>query len=152
VVFLVGPLLAEAQITTDGTIGGAAQALTGPNFQIDAALGAQSGANLFHSFALFNVNSGESATFLGPSIVENIIARVTGGSVSNVDGTIRSSVSGASLWLINPAGVVFGANAQLDVQGSFYLSTADYLRFGDGSSNIDADCSAGSRFRVSGCA
>ncbi|MCK5876994.1 MAG: S-layer family protein, partial [Candidatus Marithrix sp.] len=31
---------------------------------------------------------------------------------------------------VNPAGILFGKNAQLDVQGGFYASTADYIRLG----------------------
>jgi large exoprotein involved in heme utilization and adhesion len=55
------PLYAEA--LTDGSVG-AIKALSG-QFEVPASLGTTSGNNLFHSFKTFNVNSGESATFMG---------------------------------------------------------------------------------------
>ncbi|MDM8567713.1 filamentous hemagglutinin N-terminal domain-containing protein [Candidatus Halobeggiatoa sp. HSG11] len=59
-------------------------------------------------------------------------ASVTGGDVSNIDGTFSSNMSNADFYFLNPAGILFGANAQLDIQGSLYLSSADYLHFEDG--------------------
>src|SRR5207249_3790317 len=61
-----------------------------------------------------------------------ILSRVTGGQRSDIDGTLRSEIPGAHLYLLNPAGVLFGPNASLDVSGSFHVSTADYLRLADG--------------------
>ncbi|MDH5445839.1 MAG: filamentous hemagglutinin N-terminal domain-containing protein [Gammaproteobacteria bacterium] len=108
------------------------------NYDIQASYGIQNGNNLFHSFDTFNLNSGEIATFSGPSTVQNIVGRVTGGSQSSINGTIRNSVAGADLWLINPAGIVFGADARLDVSGSFHASTADYIKLGtDGKFGAD---------------
>jgi len=122
---------AHSQIATDGTVG-SAQSLTGPNYAIGAGLGTQRGANLFHSFSTFNIHTGESATFSGPNGLQNVISRVTGGTLSNIDGLLRSEINGANVWFINPAGVVFGVNAQLDVPAAFHVSTADELRFADG--------------------
>ncbi|MDG4555219.1 MAG: filamentous hemagglutinin N-terminal domain-containing protein [Candidatus Competibacter sp.] len=124
-------LPARGGVTTDGTLGQGG-ALPGPNYQITADLGQQVGGNLFHSFGQFSLHSGESATFSGPNSVNNIIGRVTGGEVSLIDGTIRSTIPGANLYLLNPAGMLFGENARLDVTGSVHVSTADYLRLGDG--------------------
>ncbi|OQX23823.1 MAG: hypothetical protein BWK80_23945, partial [Desulfobacteraceae bacterium IS3] len=67
-----------------------------------------------------------------PNSVENIISRVTGGSESRIDGFLRSEIPGANLYLLNPSGVFFGKNAVLDIDGSFHVSTADYLRLKDG--------------------
>ena len=123
--------VAQAQITTDGTMGPAGT-LPGPDYQIGADLGRQVGGNLFHSFGQFSINTGESATFSGPNSVSNIIGRVTGGNESFIDGTLRSTIPGANLYLLNPAGVLFGEHARLDVPGSVHVSTADYLRLSDG--------------------
>ena len=137
----LGPVC-HAQITTDGSLG-AARTLTGPNFAIDAALGRQIGGNLFHSFGAFNLLRNESAVFSGPSSAQNILARVTGGSASSIDGLLRSDIPGATLFLLNPAGVIFGPNASIDVQGSFHVSSANYLRLSDGARFMANTGSAG---------
>ncbi|OQX25059.1 MAG: hypothetical protein BWK80_17510, partial [Desulfobacteraceae bacterium IS3] len=123
-------------IRTDGTLqspleGGRGVSLNGPDYDIKAEFGKQTGANLFHSFGQFNIHKGESATFSGPDSVQNIISRVTGGNASWIDGRLASSIPNADLYLLNPAGVMFGANASLDLSGSFHVSTADYLRLGE---------------------
>src|SRR5438874_2366030 len=65
------------RITVDGRLS-PAQTLIGPNYQIGAGLGRQVGGNLFHSFGAFGLNTNETATFSGPTTVNNIIGRVTG--------------------------------------------------------------------------
>ncbi len=128
---LIIPLSTLAQITTDGSLGSRAN-LQGPNYQIGPDLGQQHGRNLFHSFQDFNLQSYESATFSGQNSVQNVISRVTGGNPSSIDGLIRSTMPNADMYLLNPSGIMFGPNAQLDVQGSFHASTADYLGLKDG--------------------
>ncbi|MDH5514877.1 MAG: filamentous hemagglutinin N-terminal domain-containing protein, partial [Gammaproteobacteria bacterium] len=119
---------AYADITPDGSLGTLVNQV-GSDFDISG--GTRWDANLFHSFGVFDLNTGESATFQGPADVMRILGRVTGGSASNLDGTLRSGISGADLYLINPAGIVFGPNASLEVSGSFHVTTADYLRLGN---------------------
>ena len=122
---------ALAQIQTDGSMGNLVS-LSG-NMVITSELGRQSGANLFHSFSLFNIRTGESATFTSSvSGIKNVIGRVTGNELSTIDGLLSCKISGADLYLINPNGIAFGKNASVDVKGSFYASTADYLGFKDG--------------------
>lgn len=125
------PQSANGQISTDGSMG-PAQVLMGPDFDIDASLGTQLGENLFHSFQDFNIHTGESATFTGPSSIDNVISRVTGGTASNIDGLLRSEIAGADVFLVNPAGILFGPNASLDVDGSFHATTAGQVLFPDG--------------------
>ena len=120
----------QADIITDGSLGTEID-LSGPNFQVEASLGIQAGSNLFHSFREFTIATDESATFNGPTSVENIISRVTGGSASHINGALRSTIEGADLYLINPKGVLFGKDAQINIPGSLYVSTADQLRFAD---------------------
>jgi filamentous hemagglutinin family protein len=122
---------AYAQITHDGSLGPAAT-LSGPHYWIETHRGALMGNNLFHSFGEFNINTGESATFTGPSHIANIIGRVTSGSLSTIDGALNSTIPNANLYLLNPSGVMMGPNARLNIDGSFHLSSADYLRFADG--------------------
>ena len=80
---VTGLLSGRAAIVTDGSLG-ASGPLTGPNFAVPASLGKISGGNLFHSFSEFNIATGESATFSGPSEIQNILARVTAGGASLV--------------------------------------------------------------------
>ncbi|MHB8763285.1 MAG: two-partner secretion domain-containing protein [Deferrisomatales bacterium] len=101
-------------------------------YLISQELGQTRGGNLFHSFGAFDIVTGESAAFTGAAGIANIIGRVTGGGPSSIDGLLRSAIDGANLFLINPAGVMFGPNASLEVSGSFHASTADYLKFQGG--------------------
>jgi filamentous hemagglutinin family protein len=121
----------QAQVTLDGSLGPSGS-LTGPNYTIPAEVGQLRGPNLFHSFGAFNVGTGESATFTGPDNIANVISRVTGGEISTIDGLLRSEVGRADFYLINPAGVTFGPNAQVDVPSGFHVGTADELHFEDG--------------------
>ena len=121
---------ASAEVVLDGTVGQKG-AVSGPNYVITDKMGSQAGANLFHSFETFNINTGESGTFAGPGGIQNVIGRITGGTSSLIDGRLSCTIPGANLFLINPWGMMFGPNATLDVNGSFHASTADYLLLGD---------------------
>jgi filamentous hemagglutinin family protein len=117
-----------AQVTSDGTV----NTQVNQNGNIAEITGGQKrGGNLFHSFRDFSVGTGDTASFLNSNDIANIFSRVTGGNISNIDGLIRANGS-ANLFLINPAGILFGENARLDVGGSFLGSTADSILFEDG--------------------
>jgi filamentous hemagglutinin family protein len=93
------------------------------------------GANLFHSFGEFNVPTNTTANFLNNTGLptSNILGRVTGGNLSSVYGTIQTTgFEGANLFLMNPAGFLFGPNATVNVAGMVAFTTADYLRLADG--------------------
>ena len=97
----------------------------------------QSVATCFIVFQEFNVGSGDTANFVDPGIIENILSRVTGANVSNIFGQLRPD-STANLYFLNPNGVVFGPNSSLDIGGSFHVSTADFIRLGEGSGLFSA--------------
>lgn len=129
---VIAPLLAlssAAQVRTDGSMG-PRQTLTGPAIQVPASLGRQAGPNLFHSFQSFDIAKGESAMFSGPGSVRNVLARVTGGSPSLIEGTLGCDIHSANLYLMNPSGVIFGPGSALDVKGSFAVTSADSIRLG----------------------
>jgi filamentous hemagglutinin family protein len=124
--------IAIAQITPDGTLGAESSSVRAINQLRDQIEGgAIRGANLFHSFAEFNIGAGREVYFANPTGIENILTRVTGSTRSELLGTL--GVAGnANLFLINPNGIVFGSNARLDVRGSFLASTASSFQFADG--------------------
>lgn len=122
---------ATAEVVLDGSLGKSGT-LSGPNYNITAELGTQVGSNLFHSFQTLNLNSDETATFSGDTSISTVIGRVTGGTPSLINGTLRNTIPNANLYLINPSGLMFGATAKLDVSGSFHASTADVVNLNDG--------------------
>ncbi|NEO86011.1 MAG: DUF4347 domain-containing protein, partial [Spirulina sp. SIO3F2] len=115
-------------VAPDGT--GTIITIDGQTYHIGG--GTQAGANLFHSFQEFGLSPGEIANFLSDPSIVNILGRVTGGNPSIIDGRLQVSGSNANLYLMNPAGMVFGPNASLNVSGDFFATTADRIGFEEG--------------------
>lgn len=127
--WLLYPTPGFCQIAADRSVNTIVNTSNGRDFTIET--GSQSGGNLFHSFQSFSVPSGGSVLFNNAASVQHIFSRVTGTEVSRIDGLIRANGS-ANLFLLNPNGIIFGANAALNIGGSFIGSTASALRFADG--------------------
>ncbi len=119
------PLTAKAQVTPDNTTSTTVNQ-DGNNFTIEQ--GDRVGDNLFHSFNEFSVPTLGSAAFNNAGDIANIFSRVTGSSISSIDGLLSAN-GAANLFLINPNGIIFGKNASLNLGGSFFASTADSLLF-----------------------
>ncbi|MEM9266259.1 MAG: CHAT domain-containing protein [Cyanobacteria bacterium P01_F01_bin.13] len=87
---------------------------------------------LFHSFEQFDLERGYRAEFYVAPSVETIFSRITSGAPSHINGMIGVSGSPANLYLMNPAGVLFGSEAHLNLAGDFTVLTADRLDFSSG--------------------
>jgi filamentous hemagglutinin family protein len=119
---------ALAQVVPDNTVG---SAVSGVGDEQTITGGTRQGGNLFHSFERFSVPTNGAAIFRNDLDIQNILSRVTGGSVSDIDGLIQAN-GAANLFLLNPNGIIFGQNARLDVGGSFIATTASSINFADG--------------------
>ncbi len=126
----------NAQVVPDSSLGSESSIVT-PNVTVRDAIadliegGAIRGENLFQSFSEFNISEGGRVFFANPDGISNIFTRVTGGNSSNILGTL--GVDGnANLFLLNPQGIIFGANSSLDLRGSFLATTAESYLFNNG--------------------
>lgn len=124
--------VAVADVVLDGSTGSRKDLRAPHGFTIPADVGQRKGKNLLHSFERFGINQDQTAIFTGPTGIDNVISRVTGNERSDINGTLISEIPGADFWFINPAGVVFGEGAKVDVPAALHVSTADYVRFEDG--------------------
>jgi filamentous hemagglutinin family protein len=133
------PTQAQNLVIPDATLGNEGS-IVEPRTGFDAIQGgATRGTGLFHSFSEFNVGDRGSVQFVARPEIQNIFARVTGGNGSNILGAIGTGIekgdgslggTTASLFLLNPNGIVFGPNAKLDLAGSFLATTASSFKFG----------------------
>jgi filamentous hemagglutinin family protein len=131
------PTQAQNLVVPDATLGNEGS-IVEPRPGFDAIQGgATRGTGLFHSFSEFGVGDRATVRFLVTPQIQNIFARVTGTGVSNIQGSLGTriddaalSASTASLFLLNPNGIVFGPNAKLDLGGSFLATTASSFKFG----------------------
>jgi filamentous hemagglutinin family protein len=120
--------ISSAQVTSDNTVN---TQVNQNGTVVEITGGETRDSNLFHSFQEFSIPTGNEAFFNNGSAIANIFSRVTGNTVSQIEGLIRANGS-ANLFLINPAGIIFGENASLDIGGSFLATTANSIQFNDG--------------------
>ncbi|MEQ8752395.1 MAG: S-layer family protein [Coleofasciculus sp. G1-WW12-02] len=130
---LASTSMAQSQVIPDDTLPQNTVVTKNGNIT-EIQSGTRVGDNLFHSFEEFSVPERSTAFFNLETInqdVQNIINRVTETKLSEINGTIQINNT-ANLFLINPQGILFGANAKLDISGSFLASTANSIQFPDG--------------------
>jgi filamentous hemagglutinin family protein len=121
---------ADSQIIPDGTLRINSEVTVDGNISTITE-GTQATSNLFHSFRQFSLPTGTQVYFNNAADIQNILVRVTGQSVSNIDGLLQANGT-ANLFFINPNGISFGSNASLNIGGSFIASTANSIQFSDG--------------------
>ena len=119
----------KAQITPATNDAGTVVNQNGNTLNIEG--GTKAGANLLHSFDKFGVNQGQTANFISNPEIQNILGRVTGGDASVINGLIQVTGGNSNLYLMNPAGIIFGSGAWLNVPASFTATTANGIGLGD---------------------
>ncbi|MEA5467727.1 CHAT domain-containing protein [Spirulina sp. 06S082] len=115
---------------------GTSVTIEGNRFDIGGGEMSGDGKNLFHSFEEFGIDAGQIANFLSAPSIHNILGRVMGGNPSIINGLIQVTGGNSNLFLMNPAGIVFGGNASLNVPGDFTATTATGIGFGDNFFNV----------------
>jgi filamentous hemagglutinin family protein len=124
------PVWAQSiQPTSDPT--GPTVLQNGNRYDITGGVTSDGGRNLFQSFQRFGLNTGEIANFIADPGVRNILSRVVGGDPSIINGLIQVTGGNPNLYLVNPAGILFGPNASLNVPAAFTATTANGVGFGD---------------------
>ncbi|MBD1893147.1 CHAT domain-containing protein [Coleofasciculus sp. FACHB-129] len=118
-------------ITPESSPDGTNTVVTPQENRFDITGGTRSGANLFHSFEQFGLNSGQIANFVSNPEIQNILGRIVGGDVSVINGLIQVTQGNSNLFLMNPAGIIFGSNARLNVPAAFTATTATGIGFGE---------------------
>ncbi|MDX2240629.1 MAG: CHAT domain-containing protein [Leptolyngbyaceae cyanobacterium bins.302] len=132
---LVATILTTAAIAqpvtpaNDGT--GTIVTPSGNQLNISGGTLSGNGANLFHSFQQFGLSQGQIANFLSNPQIQNILGRIVGGDPSVINGLIQVTGGNSNLYLMNPAGIIFGASARLNVPAAFTATTANALGFGN---------------------
>jgi filamentous hemagglutinin family protein len=128
---LLSPAATGQPITPapDGT--GTAVTDSGNQFNINGGQLSKDGTNLFHSFQQFGLKDGQIVNFISNPNIRNILGRVVGGDASYINGLIQVTGGNSNLFLMNPAGIVFGSNAQLNVPASFLATTATGIGLGN---------------------
>ncbi|HEY9833900.1 MAG TPA: CHAT domain-containing protein [Stenomitos sp.] len=124
------PAVIQAQtITPDADGTNTSVTSTGNQYDISGGTLSSDGKNLFHSFNQFGLNQNQIANFLSNASIQNILGRVTGGNPSVINGLIQVSGGNSNLFIMNPAGILFGAGASLNVPAAFTATTATGIGF-----------------------
>jgi filamentous hemagglutinin family protein len=134
----LGAGISQGQVVLDSTLRSPRTDLSGdaPSFGVNDSMGLVKGRNLFHSFEQLDLKAGDRLTFSGRAglKIDNVLVRVTGRRRSRIDGAIRfdrTTIPDANLFMINPAGFLFGPGSSIDIPGALAVTTADYVRLGN---------------------
>lgn len=77
----------------------------------------------------FSIGQGETTRFVQPSSQSIALNRVVGSNPSSIFGHLQSN---GQVWLVNPAGVIFGPTSRVDVGGllatTANIKTADFMQ------------------------
>lgn len=129
---LVSPRSLASSVVSAGDGTGTTVTINGNTYDITGGSLSGDGANLFHSFAQFGLDAGQIANFLSNPAIRNILGRVVGGDPSIINGLLQITGGNSNFYLMNPAGIIFGPSASLNVQGDFFATTATTIQLTDG--------------------
>ncbi|NER48462.1 MAG: CHAT domain-containing protein [Symploca sp. SIO1A3] len=136
--FVVGLLVTPIQLSAQGqsltpAADGTGTIITpnGNQFQIRGGSLSSDGTNLFHSFEQFGLSSEQTANFFSSPTIQNILGRVVGGDPSLINGLIEVTGGNSNLFLMNPAGIIFGSDTRLNAPADFFATTATGIGFGE---------------------
>ncbi|MEO1509586.1 MAG: filamentous hemagglutinin N-terminal domain-containing protein [Cyanobacteria bacterium J06633_23] len=93
--------------------------------------------NLIHQFQQFDLGADDAANFVVSPDVANVISLINGLQPSSIDGLLKITSnnsdidSSANLFLVNPAGIIFGEDARLSLPANLTATTASGLLFED---------------------
>ena len=127
---------AQASPITPDPNGATQVTQTGEIFSITGGHLSGDAQTLFHTFTEFGLTSAQAATFLTQPHVQSILGSINSGQASYIDGLLQVTGGVADLYLMNPAGVLLGPNAQLDLAGSFAATTASGVLFDEQFFNV----------------
>jgi filamentous hemagglutinin family protein len=114
-----------AQVIPDASLSNASMTQTLGNTTFITG-GVQRGHSLFHSFTQFSIPTQQAVQFQHPSEIHSIFSRVTGNSISEINGLLQTQ-GNTSLFLMNPNGILLGPQARLNIGGSFVATTASSI-------------------------
>ncbi|QFS48312.1 filamentous hemagglutinin N-terminal domain-containing protein [Nostoc sphaeroides] len=120
----------SAQVTADLSVGTQVEQIDNTTLNITGGT-TVGNTNLFHSFSNFSIPSEQVVNFDNALTINNILVRVTGRNLSDIQGTLQTQ-GNANFFLMNPNGIIFGQNAALNVNGSFIGTTASAIQFPGG--------------------
>jgi filamentous hemagglutinin family protein len=135
IVIALSPVLLSAPVSAQSITAaqdGTGTVVTSNGQQFNITGGTQAGANLFQSFQQFGLTQGQIANFISQPNIQNVLGRVVGGDPSVINGLIQLTGGNSNLYIMNPAGVIFGSNASLNVPASFTATTANGIQVGNG--------------------
>ncbi|NEZ59694.1 filamentous hemagglutinin N-terminal domain-containing protein [Leptolyngbyaceae cyanobacterium CCMR0082] len=110
------------------------------NHQLNILGGQSSGGvepNLVHQFHQFDVGSDNAANFIVAPDVANVISLINSTQPSAIDGLLQITSddpnlpSNANLFLVNPAGIIFGQDVTLNLPANLTATTSSGLLFND---------------------
>ena len=103
-------------IPTDGATQTNVEA-TGDQFNVTGGVRSHDNSNLFHSFDQFDITAEQTANFVTPAEVQNVIGSVNSNGASSINGALQVTGSDASLYLMNPAGILLGPETPAQLVG-----------------------------------